>query len=231
MNGKAQEYERLQEELVMRVNKCYGDGALLTSFYLIYYATVVFGLLEWFFNGKDGMTCIEMFVFAVLACILFVLLILILYAFSVKFKENYLSICNISAYIIFCHELPTVIKRDEGNLKKWELTHYDTVFGEEKYETKEYFLLALTSVFLLFGSLGIEIYCFFSYFKHIPWMLLLGCIYIIVLIFSVIFTRRIGRATNIQKLQETKKNIICYYIDLYVFEHGEKKRKKICNGF
>ena len=150
------EFSRLNEELIVRLNNCYGDGATLSSFFLLYFATSIVGLIQCVnFSNQN----ISFLIFGFISLTLYFFPIIILLAFSEKYKENLIGLINISMYISIYHEK---INIDDLNQKvrgkKWEMLHKNTRRFSHKYESKEYFYLALTSFAFLVISFIISIF-------------------------------------------------------------------------
>lgn len=209
-----QEYVRLQEELLMRIKNCYGNSSTLASFYLIFYATVTAALLQFLCSETFFSKSINIIIFGFIACIVFTFPILIMHSFAVKFKENFLSVCNICAYITFYHELPSISKISDIGGKKWELLSYDTLAPEAKFENKEYFLLSTISIILFLGSAILETCLIVKYFpkeKIFIGLLVFYLVFSICLTFNILYLFLIAKDSNIKNLRFLRKNIEFYY--------------------
>lgn len=90
------ELDCLNSELQMRMKKEYGDGAVLVSFSLIYFITVVDILL----NLVDFSNCtlIKICIFSMLSIIFFLFPILIYYATATRNRENLSALLSIASY-------------------------------------------------------------------------------------------------------------------------------------
>ena len=105
---KNEEYTRLNDELLMRIKNSYGDGVMLASFYLVFYATLI-GVFCELFGGKMESLYTLTLVGSIFS-VAFSISIWILYAFAAKFKENFLAICSIAEFLICYHEKTIPIK-------------------------------------------------------------------------------------------------------------------------
>ncbi|MBQ3046969.1 MAG: hypothetical protein IJD54_02860, partial [Clostridia bacterium] len=223
-NEEMQEYSRLQEELIARLNSCYGDGAVLASFFLIYFATLIGGLFQCF-GIKD--LVLRFIVFGLVSSVAFFFPIIILHAFAVKFKENFTGLCNVALFVSYYHERPNIVK--DKNLKgiKWELMHKNTMSFASLHESKEYFLLAFTSFILLIISTVVAIYFYITDAKEVTLFSLIpvAIVYVVLLYLGAKFLRRIYCVTDMARLIKIREDIQ-YYYQLQIDKFGEKETEQ-----
>lgn len=199
---KNQEYTRLNEELMMRIKNSYGDGVMLASFYLIFYATLIGVFCELYFGGMESLH--GLVIAGLIFAFSFSVPIWILYAFAVKFQENFLAICNISEYLICYHE-------GNDSHKKWESLHETRISGVKKYEGIEYFLLGLFSLVLFLVTMAVVGVGFITMGEFNIIAVLVGLLDLVLLVVDIRCLLLIYHATDLSKLHAIKKEISDYY--------------------
>ena len=211
MSKKEQEYRRLNDELIMRINRSYNDGVMLASFFLIYYATSFAAFVQFVSQGVEN-NLLKFIVFGLISTIAFSMPSVLLYAFSIKHKENFISICNISGYIKIYHELPTLSNKfnDEGEIK-WEVAHRDTISPSARQEDKEYFFLSLVSLVLMIASASVTFYLSFGNKESLITMIIIDTISLCGVVVGIIFTVKTRNTTNLNKLVNEIKNSKKFY--------------------
>ncbi len=206
-----QEYSRLNEELIVRLSNCYGDGAMLTSFFLIYYATIIVGLLQCIDFKNELLIFI---IFGIVPLVVYFFPIVILHSFAEKYKENVLGLFNIALFSSIYHEKPVQIENKIYG-KKWELLHKNTRKFASKHESKEYYFLAITSLALLLICFIVDLYLFLTMENKSTLIIVVSLItimlYIILFVVSVRYIRKIRIATDMKKSEKIGEIIIAYY--------------------
>lgn len=211
MKNKEKEYERLNQELLMRVKNSYGDGIMLASFYLIYYATSIAALVQLIIAENNILTFVSL---GLISSIVFCMPIIVMFAFSIKYKENFLGICNISAYLRIYHELPT-LNDICGNELKWEIAHKDTISPSAKFENKEYFFLSIMSIVSMIFGITVTIINGIKGLaeKHfLIAFILIVMISVVSLAVGIIFSIKVYKTTNLNKLKNEIQNMNRFYI-------------------
>ncbi len=207
---KDQEYNRIQQELMSRIKMCYSDGAMLASFMLVYYATVIAGIIQCF----QIKNCITSFLLVgLISSVAFFFPIIILYTFAVKFKENFSAVCNISAFSSAYHEKPSIIKTNSIEGTKWEILHKDSLSLSTRYEAKEYFLLALTSFFFLIVGFVGAIWIYTNNLDKIKslYLIIVMIIFFCAFLIGSIFLYKIYSVTSLIKLSNIMKDTELFY--------------------
>lgn len=205
-----QEYNRIQQELISRINLCYNDGAMLASFFLIFYASIISGLISCF-QVDNANTMVLLF--GIISAVAFFFPIIVLHAFAVKFKENFSAICNLSAFSAFYYERPSIFKTETINGPKWELLHKNTISLSTRHESKEYFLLALTSLFFLAVSSCFLIYIYITNVTavNLIYFILTATIHCCFLFVGGIFVYKIYSTTNMFNLTNIANDTKLFY--------------------
>lgn len=164
MDSEAQkELDHLNSELLMRIQKGYGDGAMLVSFSLIYYITVIGALIN--FVKLSELEVKDICVFSVLSTLFFLFPILIYYAITTRNRENFSALFNIAAYKKRFFENYTL---SDGILSggKWENFNRATFSNFFDKGKNEVFFLSLLSMSLQIGSFLLTVYCTFIHLSH-----------------------------------------------------------------
>ncbi len=157
------ELDHLNNELLMRIEKGYGDGVLLVSFSLIYFATVIGVLIKFVEYAQVGLK--DICVFSVLSAVFFQFPIFIYYTTATHSRENFSALFNIATYKKKFYENFTV---DSAIRKggKWENFHKVTISDFFNKEKNEAFFLSLLSLALYVGSFLLTFYYTFKYFNQ-----------------------------------------------------------------
>lgn len=193
------EYNRLNKEQMMRIEKIYSDGAIVTSILLIYLVTCIGLLLEAYkYLLKDGVKNSDILIFPIsaLSIVFFIFPILLCYTFALKSKEMMDSIISLSNFIKQYYEKPILINGKISG-KKWESMHKNTMIPTIRNERKEYYFLALISLILICVCGVVEIMVILhcgSLLSVSFWFVLLTKIGFAA--FALIMARKIRQCTN-----------------------------------
>lgn len=208
-----QEYSRLNQELIERLKICYGDGAMLASFLLVYYATVIAGLIQ---CVAIESSFVSFLLFGSVSAVAYFFPVVILRCFAEKYKESYLGLCNVALFCSVYHEKPIL---SEGSLrgKKWELLHFNTLNFTYKGENKEYFFLGMASLSLLLISFIVSICLFLAIEKLTLLVKMFGAaiavLYLCLILLAARVVLQIHRATNMKRLKEEYVDLICMFYE------------------
>ncbi len=224
---KDQEYNRIQQELMSRIKMCYSDGAMLASFCLVYYATIIAGLIQILQIDCED---VQFLLFGLISPIAFFFPIIILHTFAVKFKENFAAVCNIAAFSFTYYEKPGIVKSNSIEGIKWELMHKNSLAMSTRHESKEYFLLALTSFFFLVASFVFSIFIYVNKFDSIEvgFLLLIIIIYCVAFIMGSIFLYKIYSVTSLFKLSNIMDDTKLFY-EIQSEKFSPEEDKQPCN--
>ena len=162
------ELDHLNNELLMRIQKGYGDGAMLVSFSLIYFVTVI-GVLSKFLESSE-LDVKDICIFSVLSTLFFLFPILIYYAMTTRNRENFSAIFNIAAYkkrFFEKYNLSDGILSG-GKWEKFNKTTFSIFFDKGKNEV---FFLSLLSVSLQIGSIFLTVYYTFIHLQDNKFLL------------------------------------------------------------
>lgn len=124
------EYEALRKEINFRLDVIYGHGFTLASVILIFFSLILVFVVEvlkmsMLDNSILGQYIwIDMMVILSIACFSAFPMLLV-FAFSVKYKDNLRQICNISAYQTVFFEIPSLLSKAssediKGTIIGWE---------------------------------------------------------------------------------------------------------------
>lgn len=224
--SKKQEYDYVQQERISRINTCYTDGAMLASFFLIYYATIITGLIPCL-QIENANTMFLLF--GLISAVAFFFPIIVLRTFAVKFIENISAICNLAAFSVFYHEKPAIIETNDIEGIKWESLHKDTMFVSTRYESKEYFLLALASLFFQAICFVVLIYLYAMNMEAVNLIYFISIIILQCCFFAVgsIVVYKIHATTNISNLAKIDKDTQLFYEMQWLRLCGENKSCEI----
>ena len=164
MDNEAQkELEHLNNELLMRMQKGYGDGAMLVSFSLIYFVTVIGVLIKFVECSELGLK--DICIFNALSIMFFLFPIFIYYAMTTRNRENFSALFNVATYKKIFFENYTL---SDGILSggKWEHFHKTTYSAFFDKGNNEVFFLSILSMALYIGSFFLMFYYTFIYLQQ-----------------------------------------------------------------
>ena len=195
------EYNRLNQEQNMRIEKIYSDGALVTSILLVYLITclgALFGAYKYLLGKGAQYSDVLIFPISILSIALFIVPVLLCYTFALKSKEMMDSIISLSNFIKVYFEKPILT---EGTIKgkKWESMHKNTMASSIHHERKEYYFIALLSIILILCCGISEIKAVLTIGSIVNasfWFVIITKIGFIV--YAVIITRKIRYKTNMK---------------------------------
>ena len=143
------ELEYLNNEILMRMKKGYSDGALLVSFSLIYFATIIGTLIS--LVDYSNPELMRIFEFGAVSILAFFSPILIYYSSDTRNRENISGILNIAAFKKKYYENNTF---SNGHVSggRWEKFHKITLSSFFDKGHNEVFFLAALSLALYLGS-------------------------------------------------------------------------------
>ena len=198
MDNEAQkELEHLNNELLMRMQKGYGDGAMLVSFSLIYFITVIGILIKVvdYQNPRRTDICI----FAVLSTVFFLFPILIYYATATRNRENLSALFNIAAYKKRFFENYTLSDSvlSGGKWETFNKTTFSSFFDKGKNEV---FFLSGLSIVLQILSFLLTAYYTFVYLQQNSTVLAFALLISINSFCAVCFIPAIRRIVKLQGL-------------------------------
>lgn len=209
------ELEYLNNELHMRMEKEYSNGAVLVSFSLIYFATVI-GILINLIESALSHRLITILLFGAISGISFFFPILLYYSTATRNRENLSAIFNIAAYKKKYYER-FCFSEDEVSGGRWENFHKITMNNYFNKGSNEVFFLTELSFFLFVGSFVLTIYFSFMVIKNngfsLSIMSMLGeiLVYIICFIFSVKRIRQLYNIYSINNVADEVESIETYY--------------------
>lgn len=154
----ANEYEALRQEMNFRLDVIYGHGFTLASVILIFFSLILVFVAEILkiVMQKDSIfgqfIYVDLMVIFSIACFS-VSPVLLVFSFSVKYKDNLRQICNISAYQTVFFEFPSLLfeassEDIKGGIIGWEFFQRDKDIPGAKWIASEYVAIAIMSLVL-----------------------------------------------------------------------------------
>lgn len=195
-NFKSDEYHRVNDELLERMRGIFTHGfSLITMVGLLW--TITATLMSNFDFARLLGEKSQTFLFAGLIIFLLGTPVVILYPFSVKYRDNLRVISNLGAYTKVFFEYPFLLKKIETKtetqspMMAWETLHCGAKYGIKKMFGFEYLAAAIISDILVIIS------C--SYFLSIKWntyFFIFSIIYFVLLVFITIIIALNSRTTH-----------------------------------
>lgn len=228
------EFQTLRNEMNTRLDIAYGHGFTLAAVILVFWAAI-FTFSKDLYDlaaASDSIIGKSAFVDGLVVCavVLFCgIPTLLIYPFSIKYRDNIRQIISIATYIRVFFEYPSFIKRkekgkDSPKVFGWELLHCNHNIPHGNHLAIEYFIISVASIILatVFGAALVA--CIIGNFKNpehvyvegsfaVPIIIISGIIAIAYLIFLGVVACRCKK--NV-KIEDMFAGYGSAYFELYV---------------
>ncbi|MBE6702002.1 MAG: hypothetical protein E7585_01125 [Ruminococcaceae bacterium] len=175
----ADEYERLYEELLKRMEWLFSHGYTLVSMVAVFWS-ITLSVLGAFLSSELASNSPFTFLIPFLTVLLVGAPAIFVYPFSVKYQDNVRTVASLGAYFRVFYELPSILKKTgyaknkngdmEHKVFAWETLHCDTHYERTGGFGAEYIIISSAALVL---SLTTGIVSIIAYSQCRIWFMLL----------------------------------------------------------